>query len=264
MAGDWIKIEASTPDKPEVFMIADILGIDPDAAFGKLFRVWSWFDQHTEDGNAPSVTKVIIDKQAGVMGFADAMQAAGWLSTEEQFLQIPNFDRHNGKSAKKRALTAKRVAEHKQRANADGNASSVTTALPREEKRRYKPPPVSPPSSEGGETRAPRRPRDEGKTILPEDWELPDEWRRQGEAVLVKCGCAPGEVNLDAEAIAFHGHYRSEQKTSGDFCALWRKWLVTAAGRARKDGARPARGGPAERPPSKPFPFLPGQRGGQS
>lgn len=102
------------------------------------------------------------------------------------------------------------------------------------------------------------------QSVLPEDWELPDEWRRQGEAVLVKCGCAPGEVNLDAEAIAFHGHYRSEQKTSGDFCALWRKWLVTAAGRARKDGARPARGGPAERPPSKPFPFLPGQRGGQS
>lgn len=93
--------------------------------------------------------------------------------------------------------------------------------------------------------------------VLPEDWELPDDWRREGEAVLVKCGAAPGTVNIEAEAIAFHGHYRSEQKASGDFRALWRKWLVGAVARARKDAGRLSRGGPAERPPSKPFPFLP-------
>ena len=31
MAGDWIKFESSTSDKPEVWMISDLLGIDPDA-----------------------------------------------------------------------------------------------------------------------------------------------------------------------------------------------------------------------------------------
>jgi hypothetical protein len=40
MAGDWIKIEISTPDKPEVAIIAECLKIDPDAVVGKLFRIW--------------------------------------------------------------------------------------------------------------------------------------------------------------------------------------------------------------------------------
>jgi len=39
MAGDWIKLEHTTPDKPEVFAMADTLGIDPDAVTGKLCRV---------------------------------------------------------------------------------------------------------------------------------------------------------------------------------------------------------------------------------
>jgi hypothetical protein len=53
MAGDWIKFDTSTPDKPEVFEMAAELGIDPDAVVGKLLRVWKWFDQQTTDGNAP-------------------------------------------------------------------------------------------------------------------------------------------------------------------------------------------------------------------
>ena len=70
MAGDWIKCEISTPDKPEIWEIAEAANIDPDAVFGKLFRVWAWFDQHTEKGNAPSVTKKLIDRSVGVTGFA--------------------------------------------------------------------------------------------------------------------------------------------------------------------------------------------------
>ena len=136
MAGDWMKVELSTPDKPEVFAIADALGIDPDAAFGKLFRVWSWFDQHTEKGNAPSVTKMIIDRCAGVTGFAAAMESVGWLEVTDAGVTLPNFSRHNGKTGKNRALTAKRVAEHKKKGNEKGNGDSVTNALPREEKRR--------------------------------------------------------------------------------------------------------------------------------
>ena len=39
MAGDWIKFELTTMDKPEVCQIADVAGIDPDAVVGKLMRV---------------------------------------------------------------------------------------------------------------------------------------------------------------------------------------------------------------------------------
>jgi hypothetical protein len=159
MAGDWIKFDTSTSDKPEVWAIASQLSIDPDAVVGKLLRVWAWFDEQTEngkargnaDGNAisvttsvtPSVTKALLDRRVGVTGFCDAMIQSGWMSEDDGALGIPNFDRHNGKTAKSRCLTAKRVANHKAghaKGNAVGNAhgitTSVTDALPREEKRR--------------------------------------------------------------------------------------------------------------------------------
>ncbi|MEW8048963.1 MAG: hypothetical protein AB2754_16040 [Candidatus Thiodiazotropha endolucinida] len=132
MAGDWIKFEIATPDKPEIWAIAEDLEIDPDAAVGKLLRVWCWFDQHTEKGNAPSVTKMLLDRLVGVRGFCDSVVKAGWLIEKNGVLQVPNFHRHNGKTAKKRALTAKRVAKHK------GNAKVTPGALPREEKSKEK------------------------------------------------------------------------------------------------------------------------------
>ena len=146
MAGDWIKVESVTPTKPEVYKIADVCDIEPEHAFGSLICVWIWADQHTENGNACCVTKKLVDRTAGVSGFADAMISVGWLLLADDGVEFPNFDRHNGKTAKNRALTAKRVANHKikDKSNAKGNADAngvdnakVTLgALPREEKRR--------------------------------------------------------------------------------------------------------------------------------
>ncbi|MCI2809370.1 hypothetical protein [Eoetvoesiella caeni] len=135
MAGNWLKLEASTPDKPEVLAITVAMGWDdPDLVVGKLFRAWRWFDEHTIEGNAPRVTVALLDRIIGVSGFASAMAEVGWLVIADDGLSLPNFDRHNGKTAKDRALTAKRVATHK--ANAKSNADNVTDALPREEKNR--------------------------------------------------------------------------------------------------------------------------------
>lgn len=136
MAGDWIKFETSTPDKPEVWEIAQMLGIDPDAVVGKLMRVWGWFDQHTEEGNASAVTKMLLDRIVGVNGFCEAVISAGWMTEDDGVISIANFERHNGQTAKNRALTAKRVAKHKSKTNEEGNAPSVNVALPKEEKRR--------------------------------------------------------------------------------------------------------------------------------
>lgn len=141
MAGDWIKVENVTPDKPEVFAIADALGIDPDAVTGKLVRIWIWADQQTTDGNAPTVTRSLLDRITSVRGFTDAMLAAGWLLESEGKLCFPNFSNHNGQTSKARALTSKRVEASRARGNASVtakkrkcNAETVTEALP--EKRR--------------------------------------------------------------------------------------------------------------------------------
>ncbi|NBW22754.1 MAG: hypothetical protein EBR82_83895, partial [Caulobacteraceae bacterium] len=149
MAGDWIKVEAATPDKPEVIAMAELLQIDQDAVVGKLIRIWLWADQQTFDGNAGgngvSVTFAFLDRCAHVTGFGKAMEAVGWLVREDDGrLSFPRFSRHNGTTAKTRALTAKRVAEHRNSGkgrsgssnaarNVTCNASSVTAELPREE-----------------------------------------------------------------------------------------------------------------------------------
>jgi hypothetical protein len=134
MAGEWIKFESVTPDKPEVFQMAEILGIDPDAVVGKLVRVWVWADQQTIDGSARGVTRALLDRIASATGFADALIGVGWLLEAEEGLTFPRFDNHNGSTAKSRALAAKRAA--KSRASRSERDASVTSALPREEKRR--------------------------------------------------------------------------------------------------------------------------------
>jgi len=129
MAGDWMKIELELPDKPEVHYIAGALCLDPDAVVGKLMRVWAWFDKHTVNGNALGVTYSLIDRITGATGFGEAMAFAGWLEQRDKTLVMPAFDKHTSKSAKERALTAKRVAKTR-------NADVTPTPLPREEKRR--------------------------------------------------------------------------------------------------------------------------------
>ncbi|MFJ5472743.1 DnaT-like ssDNA-binding domain-containing protein [Pectobacterium carotovorum] len=144
MAYEWIKVEVITPDKPEIYQLAEILSIDPDSVLGKLIRLWSWADQQTIDGNAngnaASVTKNAIDRITFLPGFADALLQVGWLKAEGNTLMFPNFERHNGKSSKKRTLSNRRVTEHRKKpsnGNANGNAASVTSgfqkALPEEE-----------------------------------------------------------------------------------------------------------------------------------
>lgn len=133
MAGDWLKIEHALPDKPEVVQMAGLVNVDQDAIAGKLLRLWIWADQQTVDGNALTVTEVFIDRITFCPGFATALRTVGWLTGDDGQLEIPNFHRHNGQTAKKRANTSKRVKASRSR-NADSNAPTVTPALP--EKRR--------------------------------------------------------------------------------------------------------------------------------
>ena len=138
MAGDWLKFEKATLEKPEVFEIAAILGLDPDAVIGKLLRVWNWFDDQSRDGHASVTVLSLLDRYSGVTGFVDAMQKVGWISKTNDCLILPNFDRHNGSPAKSRALGTKRKQKSRER-----HGDSVTQSgqkrdksVTREEKRR--------------------------------------------------------------------------------------------------------------------------------
>lgn len=149
MAGDWIKVEHAMPDKPEVVHMAEILEIDQDAMVGKLIRLWVWGDQQLRNGNAICVTSAFLDRITYVTGFAAAAEQVGWLVKTQAGFEIPNFDRHNGHTAKKRAESNRRVAKSRE-AKRNGNAKSVTNvtgpplqkALPEKRREDY----ISPPT----------------------------------------------------------------------------------------------------------------------
>ena len=152
MAGDWMKIELVTPDKPEVSQLAQILGIDPDAVVGKLVRFWGWFNEQSVDGKAPASTIFLLNRIVHEDRFCDAMFEVGWLETDGEYFQIPNLDHHNSNGAKTRALGNRRQAKHRaKKANENkeinsGNGNVTESALQnripekrREEKRRDAP-----------------------------------------------------------------------------------------------------------------------------
>lgn len=156
MAGDWIKMTHELPEKPEVLAISGKTGANRLEVVGRLFILWRWFDQHTIDGNARSVTRVTLSEClfgfSADTKFVDALIEVGWLSENEDGISVVNFEAHISESAKQRALTAKRVAKSKGKGNGEGNASSVTEvtqaalpdALPREDIEKKSKPPVSP------------------------------------------------------------------------------------------------------------------------
>ncbi len=125
MAGDWIKFECATLNKPEVAMMSARLERDPDEIIGKLLRWWHWLDENTENGNAVSVTKAFIDRITFCEGFANALCQVSWLEGRDGRFSVPNFDRHNGETAKKRALSQKRTQKHRAKCNVT-NVTDVT------------------------------------------------------------------------------------------------------------------------------------------
>ena len=108
MAGDWIKMRCDLAEDPSVIKMAAALDLDEFAVVGRLHRLWSWADTHTIDGQTDGVTVAWIDRFVALKGFAEAMQDAGWLIVDADQIAFPGFDRHNGQSAKKRAMNTLR------------------------------------------------------------------------------------------------------------------------------------------------------------
>lgn len=143
MAGDWIKMRVSLADDPAVILIADRLGLDEFSVVGRLQHLWSWADSQSRDGHAAGVTQKWINRYLRCDGFAEAMAEAGWLDLGADGVRFPNFERHNGATAKARGLAASR--QQKKRAvvtpivtpaSLEPSRSERDSSVTREEKRR--------------------------------------------------------------------------------------------------------------------------------
>ena len=137
MASDWIKFEITTPDKPEVIRMADIMHLDQDAVVGKLLRLWVWADANSIAAGGMMITEAFIDRLTARKGFAAAMRAVGWLLGDAGSLSFPNFDRHNGVTAKARAESNRRMKKTRETRNEScGNVAEKAQQKPQPEKRR--------------------------------------------------------------------------------------------------------------------------------
>lgn len=108
MAGDWIKMRTALANDPAVIAIALDLDKSEFEVVGMLHHLWSWADSQSQDGHIKRVTEKWVDRYVHHSGFAKAMSSAGWLIINDEGITFPNFDRHNGESAKKRAEAAER------------------------------------------------------------------------------------------------------------------------------------------------------------
>lgn len=122
MAGDWLKMRLDLADDPAVIAMAAALDISEDEVVGKLHRLWAWADRHTTDGNAPGITPKWVDRYV-CTGFATAMTAVSWISFSESGVSFPNFDRHNGESAKRRGEAA--IRQRLSRENRDKGVTGL-------------------------------------------------------------------------------------------------------------------------------------------
>ena len=108
----WIKLEHATPDKPEVALLARKLGVSHEVAFVNLVRVLIWADNNVVNGDVPHLSLDDGDTLARVTpGTFAALASAeiSWVIQREQGdrgFSFREWDRHNGTSAKHRAVDA--------------------------------------------------------------------------------------------------------------------------------------------------------------
>jgi hypothetical protein len=109
VAADWIKMRTDLQSHPKIVRILSATRTDKFRVIGGLHAVWSVFDAHSVDGSLHGYTPDLLDHVIGWEGFARALESVGWLAFDGlETLTLPEFETHNGQSAKRRAEDQKR------------------------------------------------------------------------------------------------------------------------------------------------------------
>jgi len=100
---DWIKMRKILLTDPRVVRISSALDADRFRTLGGLFSAWCLLDDQTVDGVLQGYTAKAFDEVVGIPGIANAMQSVGWLAITTEGIAATEFEKHNGKTAKRRA-----------------------------------------------------------------------------------------------------------------------------------------------------------------
>ena len=121
MANTWIKMRTGLFTHPKVVRMSSALKADALRTVGGLMSVWCLFDEHAIDGRLDGYRAANIDDHLRWPGFAQAMVGIGWLLDDGESLAMPEFEAHNGQSAKRRAQEADRKREDRKASATDAD-----------------------------------------------------------------------------------------------------------------------------------------------
>lgn len=141
MANDWIKMRMDLQTHPKIVRILSATKSDKFRVIGGLHSVWCVFDTHSEDGTLKGYTLQTMDHIIGWPGFSAAVSSVGWLIETPEGLVMPDFEEHNGASAKRRSEDTKRKRKIRMSAKCPQSVRKVSEEsadekTTREEKRR--------------------------------------------------------------------------------------------------------------------------------
>jgi len=205
MAGDWIKMRKSLPTDGRIVRMMSALNADRLRTLGGLMSAWCLLDEHTEDGKLDGYTPAAFDEIIGFQGLALAMETVGWLEIGDGFLKAPDFERHNGVTAKRRAQETVRKMSAR---NADKCPQEKQTKSAPEKRREEK--------------------RRDGNTPLPPEGESPRKVLRSSKA-------SEMEANITA---ADHAPIPLELNVPA-FQDAWTDWLTYRADLHRSNPQKP-------------------------
>lgn len=212
MSSTWIKVSTGLGTHPKVVRIASALKADRLRVVGGLHAVWCLFDAHSEDGRLDGYTPEVVDELIGWPGFTAAMVSVEWAEETPQGIVLPNFERHNGQSAKRRATDAER-----KRAVRKASALDADKLRTREEKRREE-------KKELKSLGAPKRPPTGSR--LEDDWSPPADWVEWAKD-------ERPDLDVILEADKFRDFWISKPGKDGrkaNWKATWRNWIRNARG----------------------------------
>lgn len=125
----WIPAHATLARHPKLARLRRLLSLDAPTAIGHLMFLWWWCLDFAIDGDLTTHDPLDIAEACHWEGdpetFVDALVQAGFLDRECASLRVHDYADY-GSSYKQKALTARRVARHRARADSLDSDSDVT------------------------------------------------------------------------------------------------------------------------------------------
>lgn len=115
----WIKMGTGLGSHPKVKTMRRALKADRLRVIGGLWAVWCVFDEHSAGGRLDGYTLDDMDEEIGWKGFSQAMADIGWLVADDDGIEAPDYEEHNGPNAKRRALDSSRKGKSRAKGAAE-------------------------------------------------------------------------------------------------------------------------------------------------